>query len=328
MPKYSFIVAMYNIENYINRCIDSLLVQTYKDFEIIVVNDGSTDGSLEKIKKYENQIRIINKDNGGLSSARNRGIDESLGEYLIFIDGDDYVEKDYLEKFNDSNDNKADIYLAGFTRDVNNKNIVEAHEEIKNIEDYKTIYLKMIGPSYIDPKEKHYLMTAWAKCYKKQFLTDNNLKFKSEREYVSEDLIFHTDIYEFNPIIKYVLNTGYHYVDNDYHSLTKTFKKDKACKEIKLRKYLLEKAYINIFQPVDLYRIHYNFLSRYDEILRNYIYQKEEKKFIKNLLNEEMLQESLCFCKKAKVPFKHKIRIFYLYKKNMCLLKIVAKIRR
>ena len=59
MPKYSFIVAMYNIENYINRCIDSLLVQTYKDFEIIVVNDGSTDGSLEKIKKYENQIRIM-----------------------------------------------------------------------------------------------------------------------------------------------------------------------------------------------------------------------------------------------------------------------------
>ena len=312
MPKYSFIVAMYNIENYINRCIDSLLVQTFKDFEIVVINDGSTDGSLEKIKKYKNQMKIINKENGGLSSARNKGIEESLGEYLIFIDGDDYVDKDYLENFNNSNDNETDIYLGGFTRDMNDKYIVETHEEIKDIKDFKTIYLKMIGPSYVNPKEKHYLMTAWAKCYRRQFLIDNNLRFKSEREFVSEDLIFHTDVYEFKPIIKYVLNTGYHYVDNDYYSLTKTFKKDKSNKEINLRNYLLNFAEKERFNYIDKYRIHYNFLSRYDELLRNYIYQKECNDFIVETFKNEFLITSVSFCKAVKQPTKFKIRVSYL----------------
>ena len=123
MVKYSFIVAVYNISKYINRCMDSLLNQTIKDYEIIVVNDGSTDDSLEKIRKYEQVIKIVNKENGGLASARNKGMEVATGEYCVFIDGDDFVKRDYLEIFDKkiAKNNTLDIVMGGYTSLNNNK---------------------------------------------------------------------------------------------------------------------------------------------------------------------------------------------------------------
>ena len=95
MPKVSIIVPVYNVEEYLERCLDSLVNQTLKDIEIIIVNDGSTDGSKEKIQKYINKYKNIvylEKENGGLSSARNYGIPYAKGEYIGFVDSDDYVE--------------------------------------------------------------------------------------------------------------------------------------------------------------------------------------------------------------------------------------------
>lgn len=94
MVKYSFIVPVYNTSNYLKKCIDSLVNQTYKSFEIIIVNDGSTDNSLDIINGYKESnknIKIINQKNGGLSNARNNGVKKASGEYIIFVDSDDYV---------------------------------------------------------------------------------------------------------------------------------------------------------------------------------------------------------------------------------------------
>ena len=96
MPKVSIIVPVYNVERYIVRSMDSLVNQTLKDIEIIVVNDGSTDNSKKLIeiyqKKYPNKIKLVDKKNGGLSDARNYGIPHATGEYIAFLDSDDYVE--------------------------------------------------------------------------------------------------------------------------------------------------------------------------------------------------------------------------------------------
>ena len=101
MCKVSVIVPVYNTEKYIDKCLDSLVNQTMKDVEIIVVNDGSIDHSEEKIKNYENNypkmIKYLKKENGGLSDARNYGIKYATGKYLAFVDSDDYIELDSCE---------------------------------------------------------------------------------------------------------------------------------------------------------------------------------------------------------------------------------------
>lgn len=98
-PKVSIVVPVYNIENYLENCLKSIVAQTYSNTEVILVNDGSTDNSLmicnDFVKKYD--FKLVNKANGGLSSARNAGIDVATGKYITFIDGDDWIDKDYIE---------------------------------------------------------------------------------------------------------------------------------------------------------------------------------------------------------------------------------------
>ncbi len=102
MPKISVIVPVYNTEKYLKKCLESIINQTYQEFEVIIVNDGSTDNSqkiIDKyIEKYQNIIKCINKENGGLSSARNVGIEVAKGDYIIFVDSDDYLETTLLEQ--------------------------------------------------------------------------------------------------------------------------------------------------------------------------------------------------------------------------------------
>ena len=96
----SVIVPIYNTEKYLNRCVDSIINQTYKDLEVILVNDGSTDGSLAICREYEKKdvrVKVVNKENGGLSSARNAGLDVSSGDYVTFVDSDDFWKSIFMK---------------------------------------------------------------------------------------------------------------------------------------------------------------------------------------------------------------------------------------
>lgn len=117
MRKVTIVVPIYNVSEYLDKCISSLINQTYKEIEIILVNDGSKDNSLDICKKYEqmdHRVRVLDKENGGLSSARNLGIEASTGEYIFFLDGDDFLEKDAIEfAVNKLEINNADIVVFG-----------------------------------------------------------------------------------------------------------------------------------------------------------------------------------------------------------------------
>lgn len=170
MPKFSVIMPAYNVEDYIKRSIDSVLNQSMKDFELIVVNDGSTDNTKSICEEYSNKVTLINKKNGGLSDARNVGVKEAIGEYIIFIDSDDYWDKDLLKEISKSLDNNPDIVRFQI-RTVDEKNnqidYKESSFESKTGEEAFSLITKY-----------HFVENAWAYAIKRDYYLKEKFEFK------------------------------------------------------------------------------------------------------------------------------------------------------
>lgn len=165
----SIVVPVYNVEKYVKKCIDSILKQTYSDYELILVNDGSLDSSGEICSYYANsdcRIKVIHKKNGGLSDARNTGIQQAKGDWITFIDSDDYVSEDYLETlYNLIVYNNADISIASFTvvSKFKNADFSDGSKSIMNSEE--TIRRMLLGEGFD--------MGAWGKMYRTSFFKNN-----------------------------------------------------------------------------------------------------------------------------------------------------------
>lgn len=174
MPKTSIIIPVYNAEKTLPYCLDSILKQTYQDYEIILINDGSKDRSQEIIEKYKkdypDKIVSYTQKNSGIAKTRNRGIQLSKGKYLFFIDNDDYIEKDYIEKFIKSIEkSNADVVIGGYKRFDLERNRVIFQREATD-----TTWAK-------------YMMLApWARVYRKESLIKNNLEFLDSN--IGEDI--------------------------------------------------------------------------------------------------------------------------------------------
>ena len=217
MIKLSIVVPVYNVEKYLKKCLDSLVSQTLKDIEIIVVNDGSKDDSQIIIddykKKYSKIIKSFIKENGGLSDARNFGIAKAKGEYIAFLDSDDYVKKDAYEKmYLKAKEKNFDMVVCDFVYAYNDHNDLAYSNVKKDIFDrnmIKNLY------SNIYP-------AAWNKIYRRKVLIDNQILFKKGVWF--EDVEF---IYRLLPFISNVgvVNEDLiYYVQRD-SSITKTYDK-------------------------------------------------------------------------------------------------------
>ncbi len=176
MPKISVIIPVYNTEKYIEKCLESLAGQTMQDFEVIIVNDGSTDNSKKVIKDYMKNsnldIRYLEKENGGLASARNYGVEKALGKYISFLDSDDYLDKNLfsnLEKYIDE-----DIDLIKF--------------KMKTVDEKENVIEKLDGPVFdvctgeegykkLCTTDK-YMDPACIYLYRREFFLENNFKYK------------------------------------------------------------------------------------------------------------------------------------------------------
>ena len=171
MPKFSIIVPVYNVESYLAKCLDSILCQSYKDYEIIAINDGSTDNSSKILKEYVDKydnIIVINQKNQGLSQARNNGVKEAKGEYIIFVDSDDFIEKDLLKKINDSLLNNPDLVRYQI-REVSDKLTDYNEESFTNLSG-KDAFKKIV--------KYHYVENAWSYAIKKEYYLKNKFSFK------------------------------------------------------------------------------------------------------------------------------------------------------
>ena len=187
MPIVSIIVPVYKVENVLHYCIDSILNQTYKDFELILVDDGSPDNSgkiCDEYAKKDNRITVIHKENGGVSSARNCGIDAAKGKYVCFVDSDDYVNKNYLEiliktKSEHSEFDNIWCYFQTVTDyDSTGGNlIVDDNKNIYSVKDIMTLHEKWLDAGPV------------CKLYDRKIILENGLTFDSNLS-LGEDLIF------------------------------------------------------------------------------------------------------------------------------------------
>lgn len=176
-PLVSVVVPVYNVKQYLERCIRSIVEQAYKNIEIILVDDGSSDGSSDVCDKYsakDRRIKVIHKRNGGLSDARNAGLIQAKGDYIAFIDSDDYVSKEFIKSLYDLVlQNDAEISVCGYKR-VNESD--EYIEEDVNVSIDKVLNSKEALIDVLSPSSLCSIVT-WNKLYKKTLFTDNDITF-------------------------------------------------------------------------------------------------------------------------------------------------------
>ena len=198
-PAISVIIPVYNAQDGIKRCVDSLLNQSFKDFEIILLNDGSKDNSLKILKEYESKygfIRVIDKQNEGVAVTRNKGILLAEGEYIMFMDNDDFVDSDYIETFYQAiHEKNLDLVIGGYKR-VNQDNQIIFSQDIQQSE-----------------WSKYIIMAPWAKVYRTEFLKTNNLEFFDYG--IGEDIIFNLAAYKTTDKIGLLDYKGYNWYYNN-----------------------------------------------------------------------------------------------------------------
>ncbi|MDD5020571.1 MAG: glycosyltransferase family 2 protein [Endomicrobiaceae bacterium] len=216
-PKVSIIIPVYNVDPYLRQCLGSIISQTFENIEIIIINDCSTDNSYQIIQEYqEKDKRIITinlEKNTGLGNTRNTGLKHSTGKYIVFIDSDDWVEKNYIETLcNSIEKNNCDFVIAThYTYDNSTK-------KLKSFKQKEFFYKNEVDS--IAKKQKlitlRMIWSVWNKIYKRDFLTANNISFKTNR--MEDNLFIYNVILKASKIIL-IKNAIYYYRINRKNSI-------------------------------------------------------------------------------------------------------------
>ncbi|CAK7003903.1 MAG: putative glycosyltransferase EpsJ [Petrimonas sp.] len=333
MPKVSIIVPVYNVEKYISTCIDSIINQTFTDFEILVVDDGSPDKSIEKIKKYEDsRIIILRKDNGGLSDARNYGLERASGKYILFVDSDDWVEADLLKDCVEILDNNTelDLIIMGYIKDYEDisgtvirsinvlpeKNIFSVREKNLNIDSH---LIDLMGYSV-------------NKLYRNNLLKRDNLKFPQGITLV-EDAIFNFTVFQKVNFIFFLDKAYYHYRIKPIKTLMTTFRNDpfelilmktKALESLvsswNMPNAIMKKA-LSISLTNGLIYCFNNIL-----VFKNSLCNKQKKEYIDSMLNHPLVKEWVKYY--PAISVKEKILKFLIQKNSFSLIKFFFSTRQ
>ena len=210
MKKISIIIPIYNPGRDIVRCLKSLTRQTFMDYELILIDDGSTDNSYELVQKYideravlRERTRVIHQENSGVARTRNRGIELASGKYLAFIDQDDFVAKDYLENLykaaegyvHEDGNKGADIVVSGYERVRSDGRIMVK----RNLKD--------------EPWAKYTMITPWAHLYRREFIVENDISFLDTK--IGEDIYFNVPAYTYTDRIATLQDRGYKWFYNE-----------------------------------------------------------------------------------------------------------------
>ena len=291
--KFSIIIPIYNVENYLEKCLDSVVSQTYKNYECILVVDKSSDKSEEIADKYIKKYnwQKVYEENTGLAKARNLGVDKSNGDYIIFLDGDDYFEKDLLEKLNSIIKNEDLIRYQA--RDIINDTYVDYPEKNYDLMSGNDAFEKIIN--------FHYVENAWLYAYNSKFYKKNHFKFMENC--IAEDYGLIPIVISKSKSIKVISYIGYNYVQrqnslmNNNNYLKKIKKMDDMLKQYNFEIENISKDSNPLFKTfLNNSLIYYSTTLKY----------KDFKKY------KKILKEKDCFSHLKGKSFKHKIRNFII----------------
>ena len=234
-PKVSIIVPVYNTEKYLKRCLDSIVKQTLKEIEIILVDDGSKEACAflcDELSTTDSRIKVIHKENGGLGFARNTGIEHSTGEYIGFVDSDDYIEPFMYEKlYSAAIKYNADLVLSGICfvggntfsqsdeylpKSYFDKDTIFENSEIKNL------LLGVIGALPNEPDDSRYGVSVCKNIFKNTLLKEEKIEFLSERKILSEDTLFMVNYIKHTACAVGISGAYYCYCRNE-DSLSKSY---------------------------------------------------------------------------------------------------------
>lgn len=293
--KVSVVVPVYNVEEYIEECLESIIQQELKDIEIIVVNDGTKDRSMERIERFlkDPRVKVINKKNEGVASARNTGIQKAAGEYIAFVDSDDFIHPSmYKEMYEKAQG--AEVVICGVV-EVESSTGIRKNRKIK-----KEIVSQRWGSYFWEYSG----LEVWNKLYKLDFLREKHLRFKKGMVY--EDVPFNFQILFFSKKVKYVEGNFYYYRVNRLGSclnLQNDAKKLEALKQVnralnrvntdkikdifsRKRAYLWKMHYFSKMLKYEKKKIPIDVIQRFEtELKRDY--------FQMTLLEKEIIQEDV-----------------------------------
>lgn len=322
-PLVSIIVPTYNVKDYVEECVNSLASQTYQNVEIILVDDGSTDGSsdiLDSLVEKDSRIKVFHKENGGTHSARNLGVEKSTGDYVMFIDPDDWFNKDCVESVLEAiKSTGADVVKFNYVKEFgshfeNKKNsLLESKLYVDN--DYERVLrmnLGLVGNELKNIQDFNFLASVCFGCYKKEIITANSLKFTSMKEIGT----FSDGLFNLSFLLKansfyYLDKHLYHYRKNNFSSCTNTYRAN----FVEKNRVLLEKIY-NLVNPEGLgqdFKLAYDNRVSYSvfELLINAGSNNAESKVIRGeirrVVSDDVCKRALKNFKLRNLPIKWKV---------------------
>lgn len=228
-PKFSVVVPMYNVESYLGECVNSIRRQTLEDIEIILVDDGSPDRCGEMAEEYaklDNRIKVIHRANGGLGPARNSGIEVAKGEYIGFVDSDDWIEPDMYERlYSAAISSNADVVYTGLKTVSHGRvgTVLEhpfADRTLKGTKEIFELRKGFYGAAPARVKDEPVLVSADVAGYRRSFIEDNQFRFMAVR---SEDKFFNNHVCRIANTVSCISGAPYCYRKDDQPSITKTF---------------------------------------------------------------------------------------------------------
>lgn len=335
LPKISIVVPVYNVEKYLNRCMESLINQTLHDIEIILVDDKSPDSSPQICDIWaekDKRVRVIHKSqNEGLGFARNSGLDVASGEYVIFIDSDDFILPNMLQTlFETAKQYNADEVRSGIiyykNGKYNERKDVESVTVWKGKDEVKNFVFDLLGPKPEEKRDVKYMMSVCVAIHRRSIIVDHQVKFTSERQTLSEDLIFDLDLFPYMNCIVYVPDCFYNYRMNP-SSLTHFFSMEKYCRVHTFLRVVKERM-LKFYEEKD-------FILHYQRLMFLYLRTnisgaiKTKESFfthyqnVKTIINDRLWNGLLDTYPYKRMEINHRM-YFYLLRKKWILLIIIA----
>ncbi len=338
----SVIIPVYGVEKYLRQCLDTVIHQTYKELDIILVDDGSPDACpsiCDEYKEKDQRITVIHKLNAGLGLARNSGLEIAKGEYIVFIDSDDWLELNYIERLVDTaKENESDMVVCGFFKCENGGNkkcdsfsYVETEISYDESQIVEEVLMPVLGAKPEAKNDIDHSMSVWTNLYSRKIIVDNKIAFVNEREFLSEDLFFNIHYIMSCNKITVIPDVLYNYRFNN-QSLTNAYRTDRyqlLCKlfsyECKILKQygLFERAYFRVCRTfiMKARRAIHIIVSVKELSYRQKIHE------LKCILESDLLQEVLTTYPIKLYRFSLKIPAILMQKKFARLLYIEEKVR-